>query len=156
MNTAVQIEIFEALRARAAIRASQPAHRREGKGLSKAAGLAVDRLDCGTSGIEPMAVVSHAALLGTSESIVPHHSMDSTCRGLRLDKLSRAPARFDEGELRTLNAKLLHSMAYEAVAEELRALGIDEGPQFWEAVRGNVASIARPAVARDDASATAG
>jgi glutamyl-tRNA synthetase len=32
-------------------------------------------------------------------------------------------------------------MEYEAVAEALRALGIDEGPQFWEAIRGNVASL---------------
>lgn len=67
--------------------------------------------------------------------------MDRLIEGFGLDKLSRAPARFDEGELRALNAKLLHGMAYEEVAESLRALGIDEGPQFWEAIRGNVASI---------------
>jgi glutamyl-tRNA synthetase len=141
VNTAVQIEIFEAL----AGHAPQFAHHslltdKEGKGLSKRLGsLTIGSLR--DSGIEPMAVVSHAALLGTSESIVPHHSMDSLVVGFGLDKLSRAPARFDEGELRALNAKLLHGMEYGAVAEALRALGIDEGPQFWEAVRGNVASL---------------
>jgi glutamyl-tRNA synthetase len=141
VNTAVQIEIFEAL----AGSAPQFAHHslltdREGKGLSKRLGsLTIGSLR--DSGIEPMAVVSHAALLGTSESIVPHHSMESLIEGFDLDKLSRAPARFDEGELRTLNAKLLHGMEYEAVAEALRALGIDEGPQFWDAIRGNVASL---------------
>jgi glutamyl-tRNA synthetase len=142
VNTAVQIEIFEAL----AGQAPQFAHHSlltdsEGKGLSKRLGaLSIGSLR--ESGIEPMALVSHAALLGTSQSIVPHHSMDSIIEGFDLRKLSRAPARFDEGELRALNSKLLHGMAYEEVAGKLRALGIDEGPQFWEAIRGNVASIA--------------
>src|SRR5215213_10930144 len=141
VNTAVQIEIFQAL----AGSAPQFAHHSlltdsVGKGLSKRLGsLTIGSLR--ESGIEPMAVVSHAALLGTSESIVPHHSMESLIEGFDLDKLSRAPARFDEGELRTLNAKLLHGMEYTAVAEALRALGIDEGPQFREAIRGNVASL---------------
>lgn len=141
VNTAVQIEIFEAL----AGSAPQFAHHSlltdsQGKGLSKRLGsLTIGALR--ENGIEPMALVSHAALLGTSESIVPHHRMDRLIEGFGLDKLSRAPARFDEGELRALNAKLLHGMAYEEVAESLRALGIDEGPQFWEAIRGNVASI---------------
>ena len=142
VNTAVQIEIFEAL----ASQAPQFAHHSlltdsEGKGLSKRLGsLSIGSLR--ESGIEPMAVVSHAALLGTSQSIVPHHSFKSIVEGFDLHKLSRTPARFDEGELRALNAKLLHGTAYEEVAGELQALGIDEGPQFWEAIRGNVSSLA--------------
>jgi glutamyl-tRNA synthetase len=141
VNTAVQIEIFGAL----AGHAPQFAHHsllsdKEGKGLSKRLGsLSIGSMR--ESGIEPMALVSHAALLGTSQSIVPHHSMDSLIEGFDLHKLSRAPARFDEGELRALNAKLLHGMTYAEVARELRALGIDEGPQFWEAIRGNVTSL---------------
>jgi glutamyl-tRNA synthetase len=142
VNTAVQIEIFETL----AGAAPHFAHHslltdREGKGLSKRLGsLAIGSLREG--GIEPMAVVSHAALLGTSQSIAPHHHMDSLIESFDFGKLSRAPARFDEAELRALNAKFLHGMAYEEVAGELRGLGIDEGPQFWEAIRGNITSLA--------------
>jgi glutamyl-tRNA synthetase len=141
VNTAVQIEIFEALKGSA----PQFAHHSlltgaDGKGLSKRLGsLSID--DLRASGLEPMAVVSHAALLGTSDAIVPHRHMESLVEKFELSKLSRAPARFDEAELRSLNAKLLHSVPYEEVVHELRALGIEDGPRFWEAVRGNLTTI---------------
>lgn len=141
VNTAVQIEIFEALKGSA----PDFAHHSlltgtDGKGLSKRLGsLSVDSLRA--SGLEPMAVVSHAALLGTSDAIVPHRHMDSLVEGFELSKLSRAPARFDEAELKSLNAKLLHVVPYEEVAHELRALGIEDGRQFWEAIRGNLTTI---------------
>jgi glutamyl-tRNA synthetase len=142
VNTAVQIEIFEAL----AGRSPKFAHHSlltgaDGKGLSKRLGsLSIAAMR--ESGLEPMAVVSHAALLGTSDAIVPHRDVASLIEGFDLAKLSRAPARFEERELRSLNAKLLHSIPYEDVAEELRSLGIEDGGSFWEAVRGNVASVA--------------
>jgi glutamyl-tRNA synthetase len=142
VNTAVQIEIFEALKGSA----PEFAHHSlltgtDGKGLSKRLGsLSIDQMRA--SGLEPMAVVSHAALLGTSDAVVPHRHMDSLVQGFELGKLSRAPARFDEAELKSLNAKLLHSVPYEDVAQELRALGIEDGPRFWEAVRGNLTTIA--------------
>jgi glutamyl-tRNA synthetase len=141
VNTAVQIEIFEALKGSA----PKFAHHSlltgaDGKGLSKRLGsLSIDSLRM--RGLEPMAVVSHAALLGTSDAIVPHQHMESLVEGFDLSKLSRAPARFDEAELTSLNAKLLHSVPYEEVAHELRALGIEDGRQFWEAIRGNVTTI---------------
>lgn len=141
VNAAVQIEIFEAL----AGRTPEFGHHSfltgaDGKGLSKRLGsLSIG--DLRASGLEPMAVVSHAALLGTSDAIVPHRHMESLAKGFELSKLSRAPARFDEAELRSLNAKLLHSTPYDEVAHELRALGIEDGPRFWEAVRGNLTTI---------------
>ncbi len=56
-------------------------------------------------------------------------------------KLSRAPARFDEEELRALNARLLHALPYEAVAPALRDMGIEDGEAFWLAVRSNLAVL---------------
>lgn len=142
VNTAVQIEIFEALTGSA----PRFGHHSlligaDGKGLSKRLGsMSIARLR--ESGLEPMAVVSHAALLGTSDAIAPHRHMATLVDGFDLGKLSRAPARFDEAELKSLNAKLLHGIRYEDVADELRMLGVDDGPQFWEAIRGNVTAIA--------------
>ncbi|HEY7747898.1 MAG TPA: glutamate--tRNA ligase [Aestuariivirgaceae bacterium] len=141
VNTAVQIEIFEALSGGS----PKFAHHSlltgtDGKGLSKRLGsLSIGAMR--QSGLEPMAVASLAALLGTSDAIVPHRAMDSLIEGFDLHKLSRAPARFDEAELRALNARLLHGVPYEDVAGELRALGIDDGAKFWEAVRGNLKAI---------------
>jgi glutamyl-tRNA synthetase len=142
VNTAVQIEIFEAL---AGVSPHFAHHSLltgpDGKGLSKRLGsLSVESLR--ESGLEPMTVVSHAALLVISDAIVPHRNVQSLVEGFDLSKLSRAPARFDEAELKSLNAKLLHNSPYEEVAEELRSLGIEDGENFWEAVRRNVSSVA--------------
>ncbi|WP_119388899.1 glutamate--tRNA ligase [Taklimakanibacter lacteus] len=138
VNTAVQIEIFEAL----AGTVPSFAHHSlltgaDGQGLSKRLGsLAIAALR--DEGLEAMAVVSHAALLGTSDSIHPCIDYRELIDGCDLGKLSRAPARFDDNELRGLNARLLHMLPYEAV--KTRLTRGDEA--FWLAVRGNLTLFA--------------
>jgi len=88
-------------------------------------------------GLEPMAVVSHAALLGTSDNIHPCTDYTELVEGFDLAKLSRAPARFDEAELLHLNAKLLHHLPWNAVADRLP----DASETFWLAIRGNIEKL---------------
>ena len=141
-NSGVQISIFEALGA------SPPAFAHhslligaDGHALSKRLGtLSIETFR--NDGLEPMAILSHAALLGTSDAIEPHRHIDELAALFDLGKVSTAPGRFDVEELRTLNAKLLHKLPYEDVAARLEALGIAGGAPFWEAVRGNVAVLA--------------
>ncbi|MGI9462905.1 MAG: glutamate--tRNA ligase, partial [Aestuariivirgaceae bacterium] len=112
-----------------------------GKGLSKRLGsLSIGGLR--DDGIEAMTVVSHAALLGTSDAVAPHADMAELIEPFDLAKLSRAPARFDEAELAGLNARLLHELPYEAVSSRLSA---DGGGAFWEAVRGNISKLSEAA-----------
>ena len=138
VNTAVQIEITQALGGKV----PDYAHHSlltgaDGKGLSKRLGsLSIGSMR--DNGLEPMAVVSHAALLGTSDNIHPCPDYNELVEGFSLDKLSRAPARFDEAELLHLNAKLLHHMPWEQV--KARLPGQTEG--FWLAVRGNIEKLA--------------
>jgi glutamyl-tRNA synthetase len=138
VNTAVQIELFEALGGKV----PDFAHHSlltgaDGQGLSKRLGsLAIASLR--EQGLEAMAVVSHAALLGTSDSIHPCIDYRELIDGFDLHKLSRAPARFDENELRGLNARLLHMLPYSAVKDRLTHG--DEA--FWLAVRGNLTTLA--------------
>jgi glutamyl-tRNA synthetase len=89
-----------------------------------------------------MAILSHAALLGTSDAIEPHRQIGELAALFDLGKISTAPGRFDVEELRTLNAKLLHRLPYEDVAARLDARAITGGAPFWEAVRGNVTVLA--------------
>ncbi|MBL8893707.1 MAG: glutamate--tRNA ligase, partial [Rhizobiales bacterium] len=137
VNTAVQTEIFEALRGRVPYFAHHSLLiGADGKGLSKRLGsLSIRSLR--DTGLEAMAVVSHTALLGTSESIHPCADYQELIDGFDLGKLSRAPARFDEAELRNLNAKLLHMLPYAAVKDRL-GFGTEA---FWLAVRGNLALL---------------
>jgi glutamyl-tRNA synthetase len=138
VNTAVQIELFEALGGKV----PDFAHHSlltgaDGQGLSKRLGsLSIAHLR--DEGLEPMAVVSHAALLGTSDSIHPCADARELIDGFDLHKLSRAPARFDENELRGLNARLLHMLPYAAVKDRL-PFGNES---FWLAVRGNLSTLA--------------
>lgn len=140
-NTAVQIEIFEALGA------APPAFGHHnlltdagGEGLSKRMGhLSLRSLREG--GLEPMAVASLAVLVGSSEAVRPVESLDALGALVDLARISRAPARFDEAELEALNARLLHETPYAAVADRLAALGIGGGAAFWEAVRKNVSRL---------------
>ena len=137
VNTAVQIEITQALGGNV----PDYAHHSlltgaDGKGLSKRLGsLSIGSMREG--GLEPMAVVSHAALLGTSDNIHPCADYAELVEGFDLDKLSRAPARFDEAELVHLNAKLLHHLPWDAVKD--RSAGDSEA--FWLAVRGNIEKL---------------
>jgi glutamyl-tRNA synthetase len=136
-NTAVQLQIFEALGAKAPVFA----HHNllvgaQGEALSKRLGsLSIQGLR--EEGFEPLAVMTHASLIGTSEALRPQESLEALAHLFDFSKISRAPARFDPEELKGLNAKLLHTMPYDAVAERLRARGID-GEAFWLAVRANL------------------
>ena len=104
-NTAPQIQLFEALGAQ------PPAFGHhsllvgaDGQALSKRdRSLAIEGLRA--EGIEPLAVASYVAMLGTSDAVAPHASLDDLVPGFDFSKLSRAPARFDPHELRLLNAK---------------------------------------------------
>lgn len=137
-NTGVQIALFEALGSNA----PEFGHHSllvgaDGKVLSKRLGdLSIAGMR--ESGLEAMAVASHAALIGTSDAIEPHRSMDSLAKLFDPAKISTAPARFDPQELATLNAKLLHELGYAEVAERLAELGVAGGEDFWIAVRGNL------------------
>lgn len=142
VNTAVQIEITQALGGKV----PSYAHHSlligaDGQGLSKRLG-SLSIASMRESGLEPMAVVSHAALLGTSDNIHPCADYAELVAGFSLDKLSRAPSRFDEAELKALNAKLLHHLPWEAVKDRLP--GATEA--FWLAVRGNIETLSGCAV----------
>ncbi len=141
-NAAVQVDLFEALGGEAPAFAHHSLLiGADGKGLSKRLGsLSIAGLR--EAGLEAMAVVSHAALLGTSEAIVPHHDMAGLVDRFDLGKLSRAPARFDEAELANLNTRLLHETPYDEIAERLADLGCDGGETFWLAARENISKLA--------------
>ena len=136
-NTAPQIQLFEALGA------APPAFGHHsllvgagGQALSKRdRSLAIEGMR--QDGLEPLAVASYAAPIGTSDPVVPHLALDELVQGFAFGKLSRAPARFDVEELRGLNAKLLHALPYEAVAPRL-----DRDGGWWR--RGHSGSRCAP------------
>ncbi len=138
MNTASQIEIFEALGGPVPAFAHYPlVVAADGSGLSKRIGsLGVAKLR--DDGLEPMALISLMAHAGTSDAMEVHQTLADAATSFGFGKISRAPIRFDERELWLLNGRILHSLPYASVAERLAALGVGGGEAFWLAVRGNI------------------
>lgn len=137
-NTGVQIQIFEALGAKPPLFAHHSLLvGGDGQALSKRLGsLSISSFR--DEGLEPLAVLSHSATIGTSNVVAPHGSLAELAALFDFDKLSRAPARFDIEELRALNASFLHGMAFADAAPRLEADGIGGGQPFWDAVRANL------------------
>ena len=144
-NTAVQIQIFEALAGVG--KAPTFGHHNllttaSGEGLSKRSGhLSLSGLR--EEGIEALAVAALAVLTGSSDAVRPIASLDALTPLVELAHLSRNPAKFDPVDLRVLSARTLHGLDFPAVAERLAGLGIAglAAPDFWLAARGNLARL---------------
>ena len=144
-NTAVQIEIFQALGSAVPEFAHFPLLIGSGgEALSKRFG-SLSLREIRESGIEPLALACYLAKTGTSDPIELRPSLDALAGEFDFAKFGRAPAHFDPKELEGLNAKLLHSLPYEAVAARLHAMDISGGAAFWDAVRPNLTRLAAAA-----------
>jgi glutamyl-tRNA synthetase len=137
-NTGTQIEIFEALGAAAPVFAHfSLLVDAEGGALSKRLGsLSIQQLR--EQGIEPLAITSHIAKLGTSDPLEAAPSLEALCGSFDFSKMGRHPARFDPADMARINAGVLHAMDYSAAQPRLAELGADLGEAFWLAVRANL------------------
>ena len=141
-NTAVQVQLWQALGGPVPTFAHLPLLvDAAGQGLSKRLGsLAVAELR--EDGIEPMALNSLLARLGTSDPVEPRASLDELVAGFDIARVSRATPRFDAEELKRLNARLLHLLPFDTVRGRLGDLGMDGVDEaFWLAVRPNIARL---------------
>jgi glutamyl-tRNA synthetase len=139
-NTAVQIQLFEALGVAVPGFAHLPLLTDAGgQGLSKRLGsLSVASLR-EEEGIEPMALASLLAKLGTSDPIEPRLTLDELVAEFDMGKIARGTPKFDPEELARLNARILHLLPFDRVRNDLEALGLDGVDEaFWEAVRPNL------------------
>jgi glutamyl-tRNA synthetase len=140
-NTAAQIEIFEALGATVPHFAHFPLLVGVGGvALSKRIG-SLSLREIRESGIEPLALASYLAKTGTSDAIELRPSLEVLAEEFSFAKIGRAPAHFDPAELDGLNAKLLHTLPYEAVADRLAQLGVDSAA-LWDALKPNLTKLA--------------
>lgn len=114
-----------------------------GEGLSKRAG-SLGIADLREKGLEPLAVSSLLARLGSSEAVDAFTSLEAMTADFNIGRFSRATAKFDATDLEFLNAKVLHEMSYEEAGPRLASLISDDaalaenGEAFWSAVRGNL------------------
>jgi glutamyl-tRNA synthetase len=137
-NTALQLQMF------AAMGASPPAFAHaalltgsEGKLSKRLGSLGVEHFR--EEGIEPQAIVALLARIGTSDPVEPYVDPAPLIAAFDFARFGRAPARFDEGELAQLNARIVHQLDFAAVADRLPA-GMDAAA--WDAIRPNLTTVA--------------
>jgi glutamyl-tRNA synthetase len=136
-NTALQVQMFEAMGA------APPAFAHEallvgseGKLSKRLGSLGVDAMR--EAGIEAIAIAAKLARIGTSLSVEPVTEMAPLIESFDFSTFGRAPARFDMEELAQLNARILHKLPFEAVAERL-PVGMSAAD--WEALRPNLSRV---------------
>ena len=91
-------------------------------------------------GVEPMALLSVLARIGTSQPVEPTASASTSSRRASTSRIfGRAPAHFDPHEVELINARLLHKLDYAAVADRLPAAASEED---WLLLRPNLERLA--------------
>ncbi|WP_323785660.1 glutamate--tRNA ligase [Thalassovita sp.] len=139
-NTATQIQIIRALGGTV----PEFAHHSlltgpQGEALSKRLGALAIK-DLREQGVEPMALLSLMARLGSSDPVELRGSMDELIEGFDITRFGAAPTKFDEKDLFPLTAHHLQSLPFDAVKDEIAALGVpaDLAEQFWAVCKDNI------------------
>jgi len=133
-NSASQIQMFEALGAKPPALAHEALLvAAEGK-LSKRLG-SYGAQHLREEGVEPMAMLSLLARIGTSQPVEAVTSLEALAAGFDFAHFGRAPAHFDPKDVELLNARLLHALPYNAVVERLPAGASEED---WQLLRPNL------------------
>ena len=139
-NTATQIQIIQALGGTV----PEFAHHSlltgpQGEALSKRLGVLSLR-DLRAAGVEPMALLSHMARLGSSDPVELRGSLDELIEGFDIARFGSAPTKFDEADLGPLSARHIAGLPVSEVASDIAALGVpgDLAEPFWNVVRENI------------------
>ncbi len=147
-NTATQIQIIEAM----GCALPRFAHHSmltgpQGEALSKRLGVLALR-DLRANGVEPMAILSLMARLGSSKPVELRQHIKEVVEGFDLADFNASPTKFDAADLGPLSARYFHGVPVGEISDELTALGVpaDKAEDFWLAIRENIetrADIAR-------------
>jgi len=139
-NPATQIQMIEALGGTV----PEFAHHSlltgpQGEALSKRLGTLSLR-DLRAQGIEPQAILSLMARLGSSQPVELRMNLDEIAEGFEIGQFGAAPTKFNEADLVPLTAHYLGKLPLEAVADEVAAAGVpaELAEPFWTMVRDNI------------------
>ena len=133
-NSAAQIQMFEALGAKPPSFAHEALLvAAEGKLSKRLNSYGAEHLR--DEGVEPMAMLSLLARIGTSQPVEPLTSLDELVLDFDFAHFGRAPAHFDPHDVELLNARLLHKLDFAPVRDRLPADVVEED---WLLLRPNL------------------
>jgi len=140
-NTAVQIEIINAIDKNritfahhALLKASS------GDKLSKRDNvISIDSFR--KSNLEPLAILSLLATIGTSQSIELKDSINQIISEFKLETISTSPGRIETDVLSALNKKQVQKLNFDDVRERLKNIDEKIDEKFWNMIRSNLETV---------------
>ena len=142
-NTATQIQIMKAL----GMTPPSFAHHSlltgpQGEALSKRLGTLALR-DLREQGVQPMALLSMMARLGSSDPMELRSEMSELIEGFEVSSFGTAPTKFDFADLFPLTANVLQAKPLADVADQIADLGVpaDLAETFWTVTRDNITTL---------------
>ncbi len=139
-NSAVQVQLYQALGGKA----PEFAHftllkAADAKGLSKRGGSFSIREMRGEEGIEPEAILSLLAHIGTSDAIQPVWDVAPLVESFDFSKFGHSSPKFNIEELKNLNTKILHKLSYDAAKARLGDKMV--GKTEWSVIQTNISTL---------------
>ena len=138
-NTAVQIQIFDALGAKPPIFGHTTLIKSKDSEISKRTG-GFDIENLREKGVHPMALCSLFSKIGTSDPISAYKSLDEIIAEFDIDKFGRSPANYDEADLFNLNHKILSESRLDYLKKSFD-IDSDISDEFYEVIKSNISSV---------------
>jgi glutamyl-tRNA synthetase len=141
-NTAIQIQLFEAISSNHPEFGHLSLVKSKNDKISKRiGGFEIESLRKDAN-LEPMAINSFLANIGTSSHVAPYKSLDNLTNDFNISKFSKSPTTYLPEELETLNHKLLLQTNFDEVHNRLKEFNLEHiSEEFWNAVRPNITTL---------------
>lgn len=141
-NTAIHIQIFEALDAIPPLFAHLPRITTKTAEISKRTGGFDIKSLREEKELEAMTVNNFLAKIGTSEPATAYTKLEPLINEFDITKYHKSPTNYDEEELIKLNHKILAELNFDLIkdrAAKIGIMGIDQ--EFWNSVRHNISKF---------------
>jgi glutamyl-tRNA synthetase len=140
-NTAIQLQMFEAMNAPIPQLGHLSFLKAKDEKISKRVG-GFEVKSLAEDGIEPMAINSFFAYIGTAKPMLPRKKMSDLIEDFDVKDFSSSPTIYNPDDLVLLNHKLLIQLNYDDVKEDLHHMGINQiDEEFWLAIRANLSNL---------------
>ena len=93
------------------------------------------------SNLEPLAILSLLATIGTSQSIELKDSLNQIISEFKLETISTSPGRIEIDVLNALNKKQVQKLNFDEVSERLKNIDEKIDEKFWNTIRSNLETV---------------
>jgi glutamyl-tRNA synthetase len=141
-NTAIQIQMFEAMKATTPVFGHLSLIKSKDDRISKRiGGFDISQLR-DVKNIEPMTINSFLGLIGSSNTVYACKTMQDLINDFDISTYSKSPTTYMPEELETLNHKIVITYDYSDITEYLKANNLESiNEKFWLAIRPNISKL---------------